>query len=97
MAATLVLQYAAATGDQVFIQRTMMAMLATCVNVTNEVAGTTNHANRMLLMKAATNSPQVYAPLFAFAVAAQGIDGNSTDVALQAMCSTVFNTLAGMP
>lgn len=95
MATTLITQYVAATGDKTFIQRVEMAMLATANNLNAEAAGTPNHANRMALMKAVSNDPEGWAPRFALVVAVQQIDTNSTDAQIQAMCSTVWNTLAG--
>lgn len=95
MAATLILQYGAATGDVTFIERVQMAMLATANNLNAEAGATANHANRMALMKAVTNAPVQYAPLFAFLIAAQGIDGTSTDANIQSMISTTWNSMAG--
>ena len=95
MATTLIGQYQAATSDQTFQQRVQMAMLQTANNLAGESGATANHANRMALMKACTNAPTAYAPIFAFCIASEGIDSSSTDAQIQSQCSASWNTIAG--
>ena len=94
MAATFVAQFQAAT-DQVFVQRVEMGMLQTANNLSSEASGTANHANRMALMKAVTNAPSMWAPMFAMLIASAGIDGNSTDAQIQAQISSSWNAMSG--
>jgi len=97
MAATLILQYAAATGDVTFIQKVEMAMLAYAQStVVGELNTVTNHVNRVALMKAATNNPSLYAPLFAFICASQGVDTTSTDVNINNSVAACWNAVAGV-
>jgi hypothetical protein len=97
MASTLVLQYAAATGDQSFINRVEMAMLAFAQStVVSEAAGTANHANRVVLMKAVTNDPATWAPRFAFICASQGLDASSADTAINNSVAACWNVMAGV-
>lgn len=95
MAATLILQYTAATGDKSFIQRVEMGMLQTCNNLSAEATGFANHANRMALMKACTNDPDHWAPRWALLIASAGIDGSSTDAQIQTQIANSFNAMAG--
>lgn len=94
---TLLTDYSAATSDATFLQKIQVAIVQTGVNMMNEVNTTTNHANRMVLMKAVLNAPSQYASIFAMAVASQGIDNTATDSTIQSTCSTVWNAVAGMP
>jgi hypothetical protein len=95
MAATFVLQYQAATGDQSFIQRVQMGMLQTCFNMKGEAPGAANHANRMALMKACANDPEAWAHRFSRLIASQGIDNSNTDAQIQAAISSGWDAMAG--
>lgn len=96
MAATLLLQYAAATGNVDFIHEVEMAMLAFAQStVVTELTTVANHVNRIALMKLVTNAPGTYAPLFAAICASQGIDINSTDAAIQNSVAACWNAIAG--
>lgn len=95
MAATFLAQFQAATGDQTFIQRVQMGMLQTANNMSGEASSFANHANRMALMKAVTNAPSTWAPVFAQLIASEGIDNTSTDTAIQSQISNSWNAMAG--
>lgn len=90
--------YGQATNDNVYVQRVQMAMLSAAVDIATEAAGTTNHANRVALVKAAANAPAGYAHLFAYLAA---VDASttvaSTDAEIKARVSAIWNVVAGVP
>ena len=94
---SLIQQFSAA-NDVTFIDRVQQAMVFTAVNISSEVGTTTNHANRMLLVKAVLAAPALYAPLFAQSVIALNgaADGSIlTDQQLKDGCAANWNAHAG--
>jgi hypothetical protein len=55
------------------------------------------HFVRSQLARLVLAAPATWAQLFAYAVAAQGVDDNSTDAAISTAVSSAWNALGGMP
>lgn len=91
-------QQFAAAQDVTFIHRVQQALEATATNLSGEAVGTSNHANRMVLVKAVLASPEQYSPLFAQSIVAlnSSIDGSVlTDQQLKDGCAANWNAFAG--
>src|SRR5574340_704245 len=58
-------QIGAVEQDQVFLNRVVGALMAQCISINSEPAGTANHVQRLQLLGRVVNNPTQYAAIFA--------------------------------
>jgi hypothetical protein len=97
-----------AVGGEVFTSAAGAAQNATSIPVSGTAAvphfagevitppTLANHVRRVAYARAVLNNPDLYAPLFAAALASQAIDDTSTDVAITNGVSAAWDALAGV-
>ncbi|MDQ6919097.1 MAG: hypothetical protein M3Z98_07030 [Candidatus Dormibacteraeota bacterium] len=83
-------------NSSLFQQRVSIAMTAAAISISNEAAGTTNHANRVVLAKGVLQRPGDFTVAFTQALASQGLDFNSDDAAISAEMGVVWDAIAGV-
>jgi len=77
--------------------RVQMATLNAAQAISTEDPATDNHQNRTSLAQQVARSPEAFKQPFTSMLCAQGITSQSSDVEINAMVASVWNTMAGIP
>lgn len=88
---------AALAVNPTFIERVELAAVSAALDVYNEAPGTTGHSARAAMARQVVESPDPWARVLAWGVAADvSISAATTDTALKSRIAAIWNTYAGV-